>query len=210
MESESSSEMPRIEGRGRKWVRCVEEWVKNKKIRKDSGKAYTTYHGELKRCKRQVALTCHCQHHCSSHVTMEDRQRIFDDFYQLGSHDTQNKYIYGLIERCVPKQRRLRQSAGKQRSNTYCYFVQNVKGERIQVCKVAFCQLHGIGKRRVEIFTSKLASGVLISGDNCGTHASRPHAIRDETKAKHIESFPAWESHYSCKIIKSASICLKA
>lgn len=131
---------------------------------------------------------------------MEDRQQLLGDFYQIGSHDTQNKYIYGLIERCVPRQRKQCRSTGKPRLNTYRYFVRNVRGERIQVCKDTFCQLHAIGKRGVEVVASKLASGVLFSGDNRGSHASRPHAIQDEVKAKireHIESFPARETHYS-------------
>ena len=205
MESDSSSESsgtPPFENRGRKRLRCVERWVKNKKKnKKDSGKAYTTYRGERRGRKQPaVALSCRCQHHCSSHVTMEDRQRIFEDFYQLGSHDTQNKYLYGLIERSVPIQQRRRRSTGKPRANTYRYFVRNVKGERIQVCKDAFCQLHTIGKRRVEVISTKLVSGVLFSGDNRGLHGSRPNAIRDEVKTQvreHIESFPVRESHYS-------------
>ena len=148
MESDSGSESsgtPPFENKGRKRLRCVERWVKNKKIKKDSGKAYTTYRGERRGCKQPaIALSCHCQHHCSSHMTMEDRQRIFKDFYQLGSHDTQNKYLYGLMERSVPRQRRRRRSTGKPRANTYRYFVRNVKGERIQVCKETFCQLHAL------------------------------------------------------------------
>ena len=205
MESDSGSESsgtPPFENKGRKRLCCVERWVKyKKKIKKDSGKAYTTYRGERRGCKQPaIALPCHCQHHFSSHVTMEDRQRIFKDFYQLGSHDTQNKYLYGLMERSVPRQRRRRRSTGKPRANTYRYFVRNVKGERIQVCKETFCQLHAIGKRRVEGISTKLVSGVLFSGDNRGLHGSRPHATRDEVKAQvreHIESFPARESHYS-------------
>jgi hypothetical protein len=205
MESDSGSSEssgPVFENRGRKRLRCVEQWVRSKrKNKKDSGKAYKTYRGERRGRKQPlVALSCRCQHHCSSNVTMEDRQRIFDDFYKLGNHDTQNKYLYGLIERSAPKQRRRRGSSGKPRTNTFCYFIRNVSGERVKVCKEAFCNLHAIGKRRVEIISAKLASGVLFSGDNRGLHSSRPHAIRDEVKAQvreHIESFPSRESHYS-------------
>ena len=80
-------------------IRRTEQWVKNKKkSKKDSGKAYTTYRGEHRGQKQPViALTCRCQHHYSSLVTVTDRQRIFNDFYKLGSHDTQNKYLFGLI-----------------------------------------------------------------------------------------------------------------
>ena len=83
---------------------------------------------------------------------------------------------------------------------TYRYFVRNVKGEQIHVCKDAFCKLHAIGKRRVEVISTKMVSGVLFSGDNRGLHGSRPHTITGEIKGQvreHIESFPARESHYS-------------
>lgn len=204
MESDSSSECsgPPFENQGRKRLRCVEQWAKNKrKKQKDSGKAYNTYRGEPRARKRPpIALACRCQHHCSSRVTSEDRKRIFEDFYKLGNHDDQNKYLYGLIERSVPRQRRLRKSSGNPRANTFCYFVRNTHGERVHVCKQAFCQLHAIGKRRVEVISKKLVSGVLFSGDDRGLHHSRPHAITDEVKAQvreHIESFPCRESHYS-------------
>ena len=199
--SETSEELP-FENKGRKRIRRTEQWVKNKKkSKKDSGKAYTTYRGERKGRKQPaIALTCRCQHHCSSLVTVTDRQQIFNDFYKLGSHDTQNKYLFGLIERCTPKQSRQRRSTGKPRSNTYRYFVRNARGEKIQVCKNAFCEVHAIGKRRVEVLSTKLASGVLFSGENRGLHRNRPHTITDEVKVQvreHIESFPAQESHYS-------------
>ena len=122
--SETSEELP-FENKGRKRIRRTEQWVKNKKkSKKDSGKAYTTYCGERRGRKQPaIALTCRCQHHCSSLVTVTDRQRIFNDFDKLGSHDTQNKYLFGLIERCTPKQSRHRRSTGKPRSNTYRYFI---------------------------------------------------------------------------------------
>ena len=198
--SETSKDLS-FENRERKRVRCVNRWVKNKKSKKDSGKAYRTYRSQrISRKQPASSLSCCCQHHCSSLLRVADIKRMFYDFYKLGSHDTQNKYLFGLIERCTPRQQRRRRSMGKPRSNTYCYFLRNVTGEKIQVCKDAFCQVHAIGKRRIEIVTAKLASGVFFSGNNRGLHDNRPHAIPDEIKAQvreHIELFPAEESHYS-------------
>lgn len=73
-------------------------------------------------------------------------------------------------------------------------------GDRIKVCKQAFCQLHAIGKRRVEVLCSKLSSGVIIAEEGRGKHSSRPRTIAEELKAQvreHISSFPCQESHYS-------------
>ena len=43
--SETSKELP-FNNKGRECIRHTEQWVKNKKKNKDSGKAYTTYRGE--------------------------------------------------------------------------------------------------------------------------------------------------------------------
>ena len=118
--SETSEDLS-FENRGRKGVRWVDQWVKNKKkSKKDSGKAYRTYRSQrISRKQPASSLSCRCQHYCSSLVTVADMKRIFNDFYKLGSHDTQNKYLFGLIERCIHRQRRRRRSMGKPRLNTY-------------------------------------------------------------------------------------------
>ena len=109
-------------------------------------------------------------------------------------------YLFGLIGRNSPKQRRHRLSSGKPRCNTFCYFVRLNNGYQVKVCKEGFCQIHAIGKRRVEVLCEKIASGIFFSGDDRGKHKNRPHAIAEELKAQvreHISSFPCRESHYS-------------
>ena len=129
MESDSSSSSsnesapaPAEGQQGRKRLRCVEQWARNK--RKTSEKSYKTCSGERRSHKQpSVSHSCRCQHHCSSRVTMEERKRTFNDFYKLADHDTQNKYLFGLIECTSPKQCRLHASSGKQRRNTFCYLI---------------------------------------------------------------------------------------
>ena len=186
--------------RGRKRLRCVDQWVRSKrKARKDGGKACETCIGAPRSPKQpSIALSCCCQHHCSLRVAMEERKRIFDEFYKLADHDNQNKYLFGLIERTTPKQRRPPASSGKQRRNTFSYFIRLSTGECVAVCKQAFCPVHAIGKHRVEVLCEKLATGVRFSGDDRGEHTSRPQAIAEELKAQdreHISSFPCRESH---------------
>ena len=81
---------------------------------------------------------------------MAERKRIFDDFYKVADHDSQNKYLYGLIECSIPKQRRPRSSAKKARANSFYRYVRLSSADLVKVCKQAFCEIHGIGKRRVE------------------------------------------------------------
>ena len=154
MESDSSSSSsnesapaPAEGQQSRKRLRCFEQWARNK--RKTSEKSYKTCSGEHRSPKQpSVSHSCRCQHHCSSRVTMEERTRIF---YKLADHDTQNKYLFGLIECTSPKQCRLHASSGKQQRNTFSYFIRLSDEDQMEVCKQAFSKIDAIGKRRVEV-----------------------------------------------------------
>ena len=69
-----------FENRGRKCICCVDQWVKNKKkSKKDSDKAYRTYRSQrISRKQSASSLSCRCQHHCSSLVTVADMKWIFN------------------------------------------------------------------------------------------------------------------------------------
>lgn len=123
---------------------------KEEEILKDSGKAHETYKGaQVSNKSIKLSLSCRCQNHCATRVVLRERKRIFDDFYKLSDHDSQNKYLYGLIERSVPKQRRHRRSTTeKARRNTFYYYVRLTSGDLVKVCKQVFCEIHGVGKRR--------------------------------------------------------------
>jgi len=86
------------------------------------------------------------------------------------------------------------------KGNTFVYRVHVSSGNCIRVCKQTFCQVHGIGKRRVENLCAAMTSGVLSCSDDRRKHKSRPHAIFENLKEQvrqHISSFPSRESHYS-------------
>ena len=72
----------------------------------------------------------------------------------------------------------------KKDKNTFHYYVRLSSGDLIKVCKQAFCEIHRIGKRRVENLCEKLVSGILFSGDNHGKHSNRPHATSEDLKAQ--------------------------
>ena len=70
----------------------------------------------------------------------------------------------------------------------------------MQVCKVSFCAVHAIGKRRIENLVDKLTTGVLVASDQQGKHKNGPHAVSEETKQKirqHINALPQRKSHCS-------------
>ena len=116
------------------------------------------------------------------------------------SHDAQNKYLYGLIEKEEVKRRRADRDSGPRRKVTYQYYVHCTNGNRYRVCKKSFCAVHAIGRKRVELLCEKIHSGALTSSDDRGKHTNRPHAIGEEIKEQirdHIRSFPRQQSHYS-------------
>ena len=94
-----------------------------------SGKAYKTYKGDPRSAKTlKASLSCRCQNRCASRVSVAERKHIFDEFYKLADHDSQNKYLYGLIKHSVPKQRRPRYGTKVARSNLFQYHVRLSSG----------------------------------------------------------------------------------
>ena len=117
----------------------------------------------------------------------------------MKSHDEQNKYLFGLIEK---KDVRRRRTEKPFKMNTFVYNVRLENGNRVRVCKKTFCDLHAIGKRRVETLAAKIVGGVVFSGDERGRHCNRPKKTTEEAKERireHIKSFPHRKSHYSQK-----------
>lgn len=156
--------------RGRKHLRHEENWARKKrKLAKDKGKSYSTYVGKSKLAKEIADLTCSCPYNCSKNVEEAEHHRIFQEFYQLGDHDAQNKYLYGLIS-IVGVKRQAKQSRSQHRQHTIVYKVRLADGSHKQVCKKSFCDLHAIGKRHVEKLVEKVTQGILIASDMRGKH----------------------------------------
>ena len=130
--------------RGRKRLRFEEDWLRKKrKLQKDKGESYASYKGEQKASKELVSVTCKCLSRCREKVNETERKRLFKEFYKIGSHDSQNKYLYGLIRKESVKRRT--RAASKLRSHTFTYHVRLGDGSHVQVCKKTFCDLHAIG-----------------------------------------------------------------
>ena len=139
--SDSSFESHVERKKGRNRLRYIQLWKRRRqKARKDSGKAYKTYKGEQQDKKRMAdILFCRCNLHCSSNVARSKRERIFCEFYQLGNHDSQNKYLYdGLIERTMPK--RKVPSAKTPRVNSFVYRLCLSNGNYVRRPSVKFME----------------------------------------------------------------------
>ena len=97
--AESLADAESVRFKGRKRLRHEDQWKRKKrKLMKDSGKAYETYKGEMRAAKTSPSVSCRCNLKYSTRLTSTQQQRTFDEFYKLKSHDTQNKYLFGLIK----------------------------------------------------------------------------------------------------------------
>lgn len=188
-----------VKRKGRKRLRFEQDWVKKKrKLLKDAGKPYETYKGEQVPGKEVRDVLCRCRLGCSEKISSSDRIFIFEEFYKMKSHDSQNKYLYGMIVKEDVHRRRV--TSGSRRSVTFRYYVRGKDGNCFELCKKAFCEVHAIRKKRVELLGKRLCSGSLFTEDGRGKHKNRPQAISEEIKERireHIQSFPRRQSHYS-------------
>lgn len=72
------------------------------------------------------------------------------------------------------------------------------------MCYKAFCSLHGISKKKVEVIQSYIIRGVQPK-NGCGQHTNRKHRLCEETfdaVCAHIASFKGKKSHYNLKDFK--------
>ena len=126
-------------------------------------------------------------------------EEIFKDFWASGSWNTQTAYIQKQTT-TVPVKRRRTENLDQQKACTRYYHV-NVDDTPVTVCKIAFANIHGISRQRVDqAQKSKTVTGVPIA-DRRGTTGNHGKISLDrrEKIINHIESFPTITSHYSRK-----------
>lgn len=210
--AESLADAESVRFKGRKRLRYEDQWKRKKrKLMKDSGKAYETYKGEMRAAKTSPSVSCRCNLKCSTRLTSTQQQRTFDEFYKLKSHDTQNKYLFGLIKKVQVKRKRIRGES--KRSVTYLYHIRLMSGAEVRVCKKAFCEIHGVGRKRIDDLCKKLSAGEMIATDNRGKHTVRPHTISSEVREKYETILSRFHDDRVTTlgvIIRSVNICQKA
>lgn len=101
--------------------------------------------------KVEIGAACNCKKKCYDNVTEEDRISIFGKFYDMSSKNEQDIFLQGLIERHDVARRRPRQLLEKsEHSFSYKYFLKTDSNTtKVEVCKKAFCNIHGITFKRV-------------------------------------------------------------
>lgn len=96
-------------------------WKRNvSKRMRTEGKEYTSSRGKLIK-KKEIGNDCNCRWKCFEKVSVDQRTKIFDSFYQIGSKTGQDEYLCGLITCFDIKRKRAKSGSGRPRtmSNKY-------------------------------------------------------------------------------------------
>lgn len=194
-ENTAISPIPKI---GKKRVRNEDNWLKNKKKKlKNSGKSYVTKSGRsIEARKMKAPCSEKCVQKCSTKISDEQRNIIFNEFWALASFQRQRDFLGSCVEQLVLKYRRI-SSAEPRRPNSAFYF--HVNGHKVRVCKVFLMNTLGISEKTLRtVIQAKVTGTGIIPEDGRGKHGK--HAKVDEDLKKsvsdHINSIPRIESHY--------------
>jgi len=175
-----------------------EEWKANKrKKRRDTGQEYVSKAGATVPARSVKSKDCQkCRFRCSEKVPEEERQNIFDLYWQLGDYDKQRSFICSNVSVADTKGVHL----DKKRSKAFSFYftVSNVKQ---RVCKAFFLKTLDIGKKTVDSAMNKMKNGVYVGSDKRGRNApgNKTPKADDDFVHRHIRSFPVVESHYTRK-----------
>lgn len=185
----------------RKRPRNEDEWKKKRAaLAREQGKAYITYKGKEMPAKEvNLGNLCNenCRLRCGEKLDSESRTKIHTSFYKLDIN-AKNALLFKSIE--MHETKRQRKNARRHKSASYKYVI-TCNGKLHYICKTALCSLHGIGRKKIDLLQQQLKDGKSApSPDLRGRHNARSHRIEEEVVnfvKRHIESFPAEESHYS-------------
>lgn len=181
-----------------------EMYSRNKrKARRNLGQEYLSDSAKKQIKARELGLPCSCKYKCREKLQGK-HETIFNSFWDLGSYDLQNSYLFGCIE-VVPKKRSYIKKQKKQESSRKCNAIYkvNVNSESVKISKAEFMGVHGLqySRGRINLIVSQKIQGVSVpKKDQRGKHNNRPHQLTREQKQSvrdHINLIPKYQSHYS-------------
>lgn len=177
---------------------------KSRKIKRNSGKIYTNSAGKQISARKLVPLFP-CSRDCQNKISPEVQSSIFNQYWEQGDYNHRVKFVAGLIE--VQKTKTTRndksKSSPRNREYSYIYYLDSC-GLRVQVCQKCFKATLGETDRFIRTVIQKKikSSGGVTTIDQRGnampTNRCSAEAIQEVFE--HINSFPAYESHYTRKV----------
>lgn len=176
--------------------------VKSRK-RRNLGLEYVSLKTKKLVQARELGSPCGCKKKCREKLN-NMHETIFHKFWDLGTFDMQNSYLFGCIRIHSKKRSYKKKQKRQESSRTFnAEYTVNVTGQEVSICKVEFMRVHGLqnSRGRINRIVKMKAQGSSTSAkDSRGKHKSRPSKLSDEQKESvrtHIDIIPKYQSHYS-------------
>lgn len=198
LESTPDSQNDNRSSRSRKRQRY--EWKREaQKKARNFGQTYVTSKGKVVAEKKFSAnFECKCRKKCANNIQEALRKTLFKNFWDMGSFQTQNAYLCGLVQQTLPSNRRPRNSSRppKQKINHYRF---QVEGNSVIVCKTFFLNTLQISDGRLTRALNKVMLGKPAGSDDRGRRAPKNKTSVEQMNEllNHINSFPSYQSHYT-------------
>ncbi|XP_064076612.1 uncharacterized protein LOC135194702 [Vanessa tameamea] len=179
--------------KGRKRKRNEQSWKQNKaKSLRNAGKQYIS---KKNKTSKSRSVQSPCSDKCSEKITAEQRQTIFDAYWNLGQVDAQRSFIISCMTDITP---RYKYTNARNPRNCNQAFHNLFEGQSVRVCKTFFIKTLDISDRVIRTVKDKIDKHGFLSRDRRGQHIN--HIRIDEQLIKDIKEFidaiPRIESHY--------------
>lgn len=186
--------------KGKKRLKHQENWVVNKrKFAKNQGKSFINARGKEVPAKG-LKEPCNekCRLKCSSKFDENQRNKIFQKFWDLGDRQRQWEFVIRFTKK-IPKRRQTTETTKHDRKNTFFYFLPDSKTQNVKVCKTMFLNTISAGERIITTSWKKYDGEISVSGDQRGKYQHKNRVIDEEMTRSvydHVKSFSLVESHY--------------
>lgn len=173
----------------RKKVRRPDTWkcnvVKQRRLR---GEEYMTK-GKVRRKKVCREFIHSCRYDCKT-FTQEERQRIFEKFYNMSSTAVQNQFLASCIVKTHVKRKK---EGGNKTYSTEIFLINR------RVCREFLLRTLDISDSKFKTTCKKIDSDKFLETDRRG-YTLATNKISECARSdviQHIQSFPRYTSHYS-------------
>lgn len=167
--------------------------------KRNKGESYVRKSGIV--AARKCTPLNRCRQNCKEKINFENQKIIFKSYWSLGTFIQRVLFIGGLIEIEDKKSQTLKKNEIRPRNRQHHikYFI-NINSEKVRVCQKCFKQcfnetesfLKSVVKKKLEQPNIPFKD---FRGSGGGSNRISEEMI-DLIKS-HIDSFPAYESHYS-------------
>ncbi|CAG9812835.1 unnamed protein product [Phaedon cochleariae] len=192
------AEEPEFPVKGKKRVKRVETWAKEKaKRQKNSGKEYQSKSGNIVQAKSmKPPCPVRCVLKCADKFSEDFRRKLFEDFWELACLQQQRDFLGACVEQLELSYRRI--SAANPRKPNCAFYLRN-NDEKMRVCKTFLLNTLGVSERTLRtVISSKLNGSGMIVTDKRGKHSNHKKTSDEILNSirNHIDSIPRIESHY--------------